>query len=994
MLVRSKMLLSSILLVACCLGGTPATAADTPPQPIARYTFTTDQCTNGSFADTPMHGYTQTLPFYRDLVTTKCSKGLGVESVPDLGWPNGLYTSPLSMETSSTTKLFQPIKQRNNGVTFELWLKPFGTDRDAISTIFAVGPDDGTTGTGDRNPCDESNFDIELATIEGKFQVTFRTSDSLLSSCFRYPVFDFPVESENLIHVAIALRDSHQQVFFNGQGATAASEVFSNKLDHWSANSTIHFFSQRVSAAGSYDENLWRGSLLRLSLYDRALSQQEVKRSLQAGLTGGLPFSIPYQVVINEDAERVPGSHPPMWYDSPPIVASRGRNEAEDLQRLPLRIGTIEDGVRNLLASVNLGSLQNAPVQSQHYIYITSLPSKGALYHFSGQFFTKLQSSPELQPNEAPVAILIEDPSSFIFLPSYNEFSETPDAEYATLSYCVTNQIIFDPRQCDSSAISIVVNSVNDPPVAFSWPSSLATSEGLDWEQLPSIELGGTDTDQGDKISAIQITEPPRWGDLILRVTQFRDDGFVHGTSISDSNSFTVPCQNRKSIHVKYIFNPPTPASTLQPIPGNSASDFFHFRVSDQDGVWSLPISVRVDIASTLQAAHTLAPGQYMYTDNITVVLHGYDTSGNQRPLAYFFEAVPHHESGLLVQLGKDKRLVTGSTILSDSGDESISSTAIVFVPNLDSCGVSELVATGNFTYRAVALEDGAPVSVSPSLTQPLEAPCFYNPILELSISTEPLVLEMFRLNSAREIGCGASVYDQPRFSGACSTVAEISAVKVTASDNHINPLLVTLLPGKGYVSLNNEFWHTVKPIRGRRNMAAEEVTFQARPEDLQGILTGLNFRSQSAGDDVLTISVQYGDCFGETKFAPCQRVNIKIPVRVTEGEQDGVYEPVSTPLRWQVWLSWFGYPLVYVIIAIYKDLLKIAAWKAIRSTVWIIKCVVAIVRGGLTAICRETKVLFRCGTCKRKRKPTETKKEPVQKDDDPEGACSQINLT
>ena len=994
MLVRPKTLLSSILLVAWCLGRTPAAVADTPPQHVARYTFTTDECMNGSFAGDPTQGFVQTLPFHRDLVTTKCSKGLGVESVPDLEWPNGLDAPPLSMETSSATKLFQSIKQRNNGITFELWIKPFGADRDAISTVFAVGPTEGTPSNGDRDPCDDGNFDLQLATVEGKFQVTFRSSDSLFSSCFRYSVFDFPVQSEKVIHVVIALRDSHQQVFFNGQGATAASEDFSNNLDHWSAESTLHFFSRRGSATESYDENLWQGSLLRLSLYDRALSLHEVKQSLQAGLTGGLPFSIPYQVVINEDAERVPGSHAPVWYDSPPIVSSRGENEAEDLQRLPLRIGTIEDEVREMLASVNLDAPQNTPVPSQQYVYITSLPSKGSLYHFSGQFFVKLQSSPELQSNEAPMAILIEDSSSLIFLPNYNEFSATLAAQYATVSYCVSNKIIFDPRQCDSSAISIVVDSVNDPPVAFSWPSSLTTSEGLDWEQLPSIELGGTDTDQGDIISAIQITEPPRWGDLILRVTEFREDGVFHGASISDSNPFTVPSQNRKSIHVKYVFSPPTPASTLQPIPGNGASDLFRFRVSDRDGVWSLPKSVRVDIGSTLQAAHTLAPGQYMHTNNITVMLHAHDTSGNHRPLAYFFEAVPHHENGLLLQLATDKRLLTGSTILSDSDDKSVSSAVIAFVPNLDSCGISELPAAGNFTYRAVALQDGAPVSVSPSLTQPLEAPCFYNPLFELSISAEPLVLENFRLNSAHEIGCGASVYDQSRFSGACSTVAEINAIKVTASDNHINPLMVTLLSGKGYVSFNNEFWHTVKPIRGRRNMATEEVTFLARPENLQGILTGLSFRSQNIGDDVLTVSVQYGDCFGETKFAPCQRVNKKIPVHVTEGEPDGVYEPISTPLRWQVWLSWFGYPLAYVVIAIFKDLLKTATLKAIEIIVWAIKCMIVIVSGGLITMCRKTKVLFCCGSCKPKSKPAETGGEPIQKEYDPESACIQTNLT
>ena len=957
-LVRSQIFLSCILLAACGLGGTSLVTADTPlPPPIARYTFTTEQCMNGSFTDTPnLHG--SPMPsFSRNLVSTKCSKGLGVEGSSNFETVDSPDISPLSMETSSANKIFQQVEQTNEGVSFEFWLKPLGEDRAAFSTIFTVGSKDGSTGDGGRNVCDQGHFDFQLVEIDSKFQVTFRSSESFFSPCFRYPVFDVPVQSGKLVHIVIALRENHQQVFFNAQGETVATEAFSNDLDHWKDEPTMHFFSHLGSTAGS-QEDLWRGSVYQFSVYDRALSQQEVERSLQAGLSGGLPYSLPYQVVINEDAERMPGSHAPEWYDSPPLITSRSQYEAEDLQRLPLRIGTVEEEVHELLTSVTLGRTslhQESHVPSPHFVYITSLPSKGRLYQFSGQFFAELQRSPQ-QSDDAPIAILIEDPSSLIFLPGFNEFSEISGAKYTDISYCVTSHVIFDPRQCESSVISVFVEAVNDPPVAFSSPPSLSTTEGLDWEILPSIELGGTDIDRKDFISTIQISEPPRWGKLILRVTDFRDDGIVHGTIISEASAYTFASQEGKSIHVKYVFGPSDPTTPMHPIPGNDASDHFSFRVSDRDGVWSLQKSVRVDIASALVARHVQATAQLSYGSNITTVLHGDDTSGYQRPLAYFLETVPNHGSGWLLHSATGKRLLPGSTIQTDGGEENDNSAAIAFVPNVNSCNDTQLKTTGNFTYRAVALEDRAPVSVSPAVTQSLDAQCFYIPTLKLSASTESFVLQTFSLISAREIGCGASVYVQPRFSAACSTMAGINGIKVTASEYHTNPVLVTLLPGNGFITFNDAFWRTVKPIRGRRNMATEEVTFQAHPEDLQDILTGLSFRSQTIGDDVLTISVQYGDCFGElinaaANVSSCQRVNLAIPVHVTGGEQDDVYEPVSTPLRWQVWVSWFIYPVFYGILAIFKDILKTATSKARAIILAAAKCVCGLICGPIVGV-------------------------------------------
>lgn len=934
---RPRILLCFIFLATCGLVvATPTMTNNSIPQPVARYMFTTEQCIDGIFADTPQSNAPRKTSFSRNQESTKCSKGIGVESLSNLELPGSSSISPVSMASNSTKQIIDRIGQSNDGVSFEFWLKSFGEDRNSSSSIFTIGSQESSTGNDSnsgRSVCDQGHFDLQLAEVDSKFQITFRSSESFFYPCFRSPLLSFPVSSNKLIHVVIALQNGHQQVFFNGQGETFAAEQFSNNLDQWTDESSMQFFSHFRSTTGVQNDP-WKGIICQFSIYDRVISREEVQHSLQEGLSGGLPYSIPYPVVLNEDAERVPGSHPPEWYASPLMIASKSQHEVDDIQKITLRSGTVEEEVHELLSSANLGQPDSVPKESfsssPQLFYITRLPSKGSLYQISGQFFMRIQQ----QFNEEPVSIFIEDPTSLIFLPAYNEFSEIPAAKYTDISYCVTNHVIFDPFQCESSVISIFVKPVNDPPIAFTSPHMLSTTEGLDWESLPSIEIGGNEVDQRDSISAIQITQPPRWGNLLLRVTEFRDDGLAHGSILSEATTseLKLRSQNSKSIHVKYLLDRSNTSVPQQPIPGNEASDHFSFRVLDQHGAWSSEKSVCITIVSALQASFGQAPFQLSSGDNITTLLHGNDASGYQRPLVFFFETVPSHSTGWLVHSMTGKQVAAGSIIETDGHG---SSAAIAFVPNSNSRNATQSATTGNFTFRAAALEDGTITSASLIVTHSLEGPCVSVPTLELSTSTESLSLESFSLSSSRETGCGVSVYDLPRFAAACPTVAEINGIKVTASDFHIHPVFVTLLPGNGYVTFNDEFWHHAKAIRGRRNMATEEIQFEAHPDDLQDILNGLLFRSQTIGDSLLTLSMEYGNCFellttnSTASDSPCQRLNLTIPVHVAEGEQDDIYEPVYASLPHQVWISWFAYPILYAVYAIVADLLNISSPKA-----------------------------------------------------------------
>ena len=909
-------------------GAQVASAADTPP-PICRFTFTTDECTIGSFTDTQASKQSSSA-LSRNPISTKCTKGLGVESASHLLMDH-TDLSPLSVESSSAKQLFHRVGQNNNGMSFEFWLKPLGKKpQGAISTIFTVGSKDGSTSGGTSSVCDRQFFDLQLLEVDGYFQITFRSSESFFHPCFSFPVFEFPAEKNKLVHIVIALKDGHQQVFFNSKPELAASEPFSNDLRHWGDRSTMHFFTH----LGSTTAELWKDSFYQFSVYDQVLSQVQVERSMQRGITGGRPYSLPYQVIVNEDAEEIPRSHDPEWYIRPPVVASQTRGRVKELQRLPVRIKTVEEEIHDLLVFAKLdqtASQVTTQAPLPHYVYITSLPVKGRLYQVIGPFFVELQYSTKPSNKDAPAAILLEDPSSLIYLPPFNDHSLIPGAKFTEISYCVTSHIIFDSAQCESEVITILVEAVNDPPIATTVPDTLTTWEGTDWESFPSLELTGTDVDTEDAIMYVQITEPPRWGSLLLRVTEFRDDGLYHGSVITEEKKSNSLKTINGSIFVKYVFGPSDASIPEQPIPGNDATDHFQFRVVDKKGVWSLSKSVRVDIASALEATSEIFDQSKSQNLISTSILQGEDTSTFGRPLSFFLETVPKPEKGWLSHFATMKQLLAGSTIPADHDNEG--HVAISFVPNSNYCNATKPTSTGNFSYRAVALDGAFVVSASPVVAETLEALCYNIPPLEISISSEPLALDAFSLTSLRQVSCGTSLYNFPKRSQECSTTVGFQGINVAASEYQIDPALVTILPGNGFLSFADGFWNHTKPIFGRQSMSSEKVVFEAQPSDLEEILKGLVYQTQSIGEDVISISIQHGNCGGLSiddtiSVSPCQRLLFTIPVHASEGEQDAIYDTNTTSIPFQVWISWIFYPIFYYFYTKFSDALyKILFW-------------------------------------------------------------------
>jgi len=898
-------------------------------QPIARYAFTKEQCNEGRFFDSTKSISKKVAPFSRDTNGTKCSKGLGIETLftstgDFLGDQSGALLKLTSNSIEDNIILY--AQQGAKGISFEFWVEPLATRGGASFPIFTLGWEDSYMHGGGTGLCDRNHFDFQISQVDDRCRISFRGAGEVHAPCYS-SLLNVTIPSGKLLHLVVALEDKHQKLYINSHAYTILKERFPDNLQHWNAGSAMHFFSHLASTANH--EKVWHGRLYQFSVYNRALSPQEVTHNLAAGLPPGHPYAYPYQVAINEDAEEVPESHTPEWYATPPGLTFI--QDAKGLQKMPLRIRTVEDEVDALLASINITRTSTSgmpPVKvPSHNIYITGLPHKGKLYHFTAGSFVELyrQRYSELSSIiDQAFVIHIEDTSSLVFVPAFNDHSEKPGEEYTSIMYCVTDQIIFDPAQCESATISITVNPVNDPPIAYASPMSSDVLEGLESNFVPSIALGGTDVDKGDSTASIQITRLPQWGSLILRVTNFREDGLYHGTNISVETNFTLACDKGNPVHVRYVFYRPNSISPKRPVPGNGASDLFRFRISDEKGAWSSEETVHINIVSALTADSPGTIHQFIHDYSTPTNLNVHDTSGYDRALAIFIESEPPWADAWLTQSERQKRVKAGSIIFLAHNQQNAS---LSFVRGPRVCKPKQFTETTNFTYRAVAVKDGFVTSASPIAVQHVKIDCL-DPFVEISATPNFIQLQTFNISSQLYESCGSTVYESPiTSSSTCPFAAALNDIIVKGSSPY--PMLVTIIPGNGFISLDKKTWHEIKVVRGRRSLASGNVTFWAPSSQLQTILTGLSFRSQVAGYGRLTIFVRSGACNGfrheadldmnvSPKPPSCHTAVLHITAHVTEGEQHDVFKTDPMGFPWQVLVGWLGYPLAYYCLSVF----------------------------------------------------------------------------
>ena len=886
------------LLLLCCLNSSAATTPAFNDEAVTRYSFTPRDCSDGAFVNRVGDSSDPTRVLIRNVNSTTCERSMGLHQDGPGTLRPGVWSS------GTMADILKDSIDAMNGISIELWLKPgvFDPTDNEKHPILTIGRKD----PNDPPPfwvtsCDTADFDFQLSERRGYLELAYRTTDVFIEPCQENMYYSFgQLESNKLTHIVVSLGDKKQQVFVNDMESVVRKQAFTNDLQHWSADRGLKLFGYEYP-----NPSHWKGSIYELAIYSRALSFTKAKQLIGNGLPSAFPFAVDYLVRINEDAEDVAGSHSLSWYENPPPL--------DDRSRFVLPSVSTNTEAKALQSESNVEPLNLDP---RVYFYVTKLPSQGHLYQANGLALTQEDLTPS---GMIPVQ---SEAGELVFVPPLHSHSDPQEYFHVfdNFTYCASDVPIFNSDVCESSVISITVDPVNDPPIANKL-DLVTLQEGNNTRLLPKIPLGGTDVDIGDSIRRIQITQPPVHGDLILSVTTFRKDRLHHGTKLADL-AFTVSGED--PVFVSYIREPDPTAPVVH---GQTSLDHFLYRVQDQGGLWSKEeqVDLRVLTALSAQMNQTIIVEEDSNEDG-NIKMYGRDNSGFNRRVGFLVESLPSEDKGILLQPITNMPVRTGSRINGYDASPYTDGVGFTFRPSQDFCHIQRLPGAPDamvaFNVRVIAVTDesDAVVSVSQVYEQSIHVKCTHDEIV-VKVPTDLFTTREFTLRRAASDPCRGSVTNTsvPLNLTICNASAIIHGIEVESRDRHFQKALVTVLPGKGYVTFNADAWEYAEPILGRRAVASKNVTFLAYPEDLTDVFADLHFHSYTPGVDTVELIVLYGkDClYNSTESsALCQVVHKSIEIYVQEDETKyKVRDPaIDNEFPWQILLCLIVYPFLYYV--------------------------------------------------------------------------------
>ncbi|KAL3922803.1 MAG: hypothetical protein SGILL_002006 [Bacillariaceae sp.] len=763
------------------------------------------------------------MPILRDVTSTSCSLGMGVQAftnnnnTPTPAFLSGL--EPMNTVLSALQDSF------NNGLTMSFWIKhpeeeDLGTTSQPILTIGTGMQEEGTAN--DNGPltfCDTFNLDFQLSMIgRNQLEWVFRTRDPFFSPCQRI-VVDISSTNHDFAHISISLTNLHQKLYYNGELISEKREMFDNKLRHWDDSGKVQFFSYPdVASIGGNTTNLpWRGQLLQFSMYSGMKDRPDVIELLSEALPPTQPFALPMVAHIWED----------------------GMDHDGNIQALQLPIWYVDQEVDNLLSYLDV---VHQPA-SKPQLYITNFPSRGSLMSTESNHTI-------MAVEDAPVWVQQAD-QDLIFLPNHNEYSDFSGSSYASFEFCWSTNAILSSSQCASATVSVVVDSVNDPPVA-TIPSLYRVHEGIN-EEDQAMKLTGTDVDKDDFINAVQITSQPSLGYLYLSVGTFRQqDHLLHGTLLSEINNTVYG----KQAYVEYRFT----GYDEVVLQDNSVKEYFKFRVQDSFGAWSDEVEAEIlvlpNIFSEIKSnrAWTIPSldGQAQHSVSWD------DKSGLNRTTGIYIESLPKKGT------------------LRDESNEAIETQAVVtssvtgvglnvsYHAALGACNQEEdFYSHDSFTYRVVSLGIKGQITTASKLkTHNISVQCTVEPLLlkadytSMNVSVFP-----FRMDHA----CSGYMFNFSEESKQnCSDSVALPSFSVQNIHRLDEPILVSISTMSGFLTLNHEISDELSPISDQEQMRPN-IRLLSPPEMLSDVLSSIHFQSDIVGEDTVRVVIEYGRCSHNT---------------------------------------------------------------------------------------------------------------------------------
>lgn len=740
--------------------------------------------------------------------------------------------------------------------------------------------------------CTRQGSHLIIAARGSRLSVWYRTDEAPpLEPCQRILL---DIEPDQLQHGVVTLGEEQQQVYINGQAILSPplARPFRGNVRHWPRPVQLWLLDN----AGM---GVWQGTLYRVALADDSLTRDEVLENLRQGLPSTLPTALDVTVKINEDAEETPGSHDAAWY--------RQSSPIDDATRVTLPVDWIDERVHQLQVTI----LAVEPLDP-YFVYVTGLPDAGCLYRFDETRIGCGGSS-----NHTSLAPIDHRPPQVIYLPPLNQNSAS--GWEPRVIYCVSPVALFDPNQCVSiGTVTIVVDPVNDPPVAERVPP-VRVPEGVEMLNTPLIRLTGTDVDEDDGVSRLQITQQPRYGRLILTIRSFRSDGLLHGLALSELDIVN----GGDPVYVKYIYDPTTPLVVRD----NATMDTFSFRVADQSGTWSVEESVEVTIVSALTAKAADAVVDEDSSVSMNLAWYGRDESGYQRDIGFLVAAAPAAEAGRLIDPETQRELKAGDLVQARDTYPYTNGTRLMFVPSVDFC-TDPVANTGvELRFRTVAFPEDSNqsvISVSDLRVQTIRVRCLIDAI-SLTIPVAAYSLRALSPDNASVTPCLASELDPT----GCNSAIALDKIMVETKDRHPRMATVTIWVDLGFLTFNPLFWNVTLVSKGRRSLANGEITFVANPAYLTNILSGLVYQSFVAGNEDIVVLVRYGNC---SDFAPfhrlrqavqtshCQILRSTISITVTGNERRMYSSSLVSGFPWQIVFCLIVYPTVYYALAKVTD--------------------------------------------------------------------------
>lgn len=806
---------------------------------ILRYEFELDACKRGI-----VHSVSTELdvPLHRDPVNTTCSEGnLGIES------HENLILRPNDQLHGSLEPLLTHLRDSPspNGISFSFWIKSLQYDN-ARTPIFTIADSQGpqTVNKSAITECDWRGVNLQLLLQNETLELLYRTSDSYFEPCQRTRLTQLSLPAHQLVHLSIVLTDRHQQIFVNGQESVTMNEPFHPSLLHWCTSSRVKFFDH-------LDMPTWYGRIYQFEIFDKPLTKQDILSVMSLGLPPTIPVAHSTTLTINEDAEIVAGSHPVSWYEYPTIFSETTSSE---FPVMDLSISFLAFEVEELLDSLGLNHTKPHNI----YTYINKPPDGGDLFLSDGTSVTMV----------APQDLITLHQTQIVFIPKHNAHSTFPSSTYTTFEFCVSLYQIFSPTQCQSTAkVNIIVESVNDPPIALvASPQPYIVYEGTGEAEVP-LQLTGADVDQVDKITAVEIVSLPKLGYLFLSVPVRRADGLFHGTLLSDMNYFI---EGQEAL-VEYKYS-----AADHIVRGSSATDSFEFRVRDSNGVWSNPTEARIQIMSRVENVVSSLPVIVREGDKVIAPLQGIDRSGLNRTLGYFLETTPDDDIGHLISQGGES--LTSDTMLSVRLEAPYEQfTGLEFIPSSSVCdGVKSVEAS--FSYRSVAYSDEEYVSsVSQVTQQDVTIECKVDPIV-LSVPQNTIQVDAF--DRIMSDPCSGYMFDPSTINMTeCPVAIVLGDVRVVTTSAHTEKAHVTLKTENGKLTVaprfrNSIHWEIDIPVM------RSSIQFLASPGNLSQILSNLHFQSAMAGPDQVNITIDYGQCEETNEFG-CFVVEASVNIEV-----------------------------------------------------------------------------------------------------------------